>query len=167
MNFARSAQRAAMSAHIRLYELTGGAIGQSFGGLPCLLLGTTGWKSGLHRTTPLGYAKHRDEYILAASNGGGESDPFWFRNIEQNPRVTIRVGKVLSTGSARVLMPGQRHYDELFSLLNAQFGGRYYHYQLKTPRPIPLVIIAASSETDLSEGEAQSHVSAAKSSAHE
>jgi deazaflavin-dependent oxidoreductase (nitroreductase family) len=141
MNIARSAQRALVSTHIRLYELTGGAIGKSFAGLPCLLLGTTGSKTGQLRTTPLGYALYGDEFILAASNGGNDQDPYWLRNIEKQPAVTIRLGKNVTAGTARILMPGERHYDRLFSLINAQFGGRYYHYQQSTPRPIPLVII--------------------------
>ena len=142
MNLARSAQRAVVGAHVRIYELTDGRIGASLAGLPCLLLGTTGVKSGLARTTPLGYARHQGEFLLAASNGGSDRDPFWFVNIKSDPSVTIRVGAEHLSGSARILMPGERHYDELFSLLNAQFGGRYYHYQLNTERPIPLVIIA-------------------------
>jgi deazaflavin-dependent oxidoreductase (nitroreductase family) len=145
MNIARSAQRALVAAHIRLYELTGGAIGKSFAGLPCLLLGTTGSKTGQLRTTPLGYANYGQEFILAASNGGSDQDPYWFRNIEQQPAVTVRVGKDVVAGTASILMPGERHYDQRFSLINAQFGGRYYHYQEHTPRPIPIVIITPTS----------------------
>ena len=141
MNFARSAQRALVSTHIRLYELTGGAIGKSFAGLPCLLLGTTGWKSGQTRTTPLGYAMNGDQFILVASNGGSDEDPYWFHNIEQQPAVTVRVGKDVIAGTAEIMMPGERHYDQRFSLINAKFGGRYYHYQANTSRPIPLVVI--------------------------
>lgn len=142
MNLARSAQRAVTGTHVRLYELTDGRIGGSFAGLPCLLLGTIGARSGLARTTPLGYAQHRGEFLLAASNGGSDKDPFWFVNIRHDPSVTIRVGAERLDGLARVMMPGERHYDELFSILNAQFGGRYYHYQLQTERPIPLVVVA-------------------------
>lgn len=146
MNFARSAQRALVSTHIRLYELTGGAIGRSFAGLPCLLLGTTGSKTGQPRTTPLGYAMYGEEFILAASNGGNDQDPYWLRNIERKPTVTIRLGNEVLDGTARILMPGERHYDRLFSLINAQFGGRYYHYQQVTPRPIPLVVITPTNQ---------------------
>lgn len=142
MNLARSAQRAFVGAHVHLYEMTDGRIGGSLAGLPFLLLGTTGAKSGLSRTTPLGYAEHRDEYLLVASNGGSDNDPYWFVNIKHDPSVTIRVKAAHLSGVARVMMPGERHYDELFSVINAEFGGRYYHYQLNTERPIPLVIVA-------------------------
>ena len=144
MSIARNAQRLFMNAHVRLYELTNGAIGKSFAGLPCLLLETTGSKSGLQRTTPLGYAKHGEDFIVVASNGGSDRDPTWLQNLEKEPRVTLRIGAEELEGTTRVLMPGQRHYDEIFSLINARFGGRYYHYQQRTPRPIPLVIITTT-----------------------
>jgi deazaflavin-dependent oxidoreductase (nitroreductase family) len=141
MNFARSAQRALVATHIRLYEMTDGAIGGSFGGLPCLLLGTIGAKTGQARTTPLGYANFGDEFILVASNGGNDADPYWFRNIELHPEVTVRVGKERIAGTATILMPGERHYDQRFSLINAEFGGRYYRYQEHTTRPLPIVVV--------------------------
>jgi deazaflavin-dependent oxidoreductase (nitroreductase family) len=56
-----------------------------------LLLTTTGRKSGKPRQTPLEYVHDRDNdrYRIAAG-WGGKTD--WYRNIQKNPRVTVRVG---------------------------------------------------------------------------
>ena len=46
-----------------------------------LLLTTTGRKSGEKRTTPLIYQLHGDDYLVVASNGGGDP-PGWFLNLQ-------------------------------------------------------------------------------------
>ena len=53
-----------------------------------LLLMTTGRKTGLRRVTPLQY-EEINEAIYVASARGTKSD--WFRNIQANPRVKVRM----------------------------------------------------------------------------
>lgn len=62
-------------------------LGRLYGRL-VLLLATTGRKSGRRRVTPLQYEEIRGE-IYVASARGDRAD--WFRNIEADPRVEVRV----------------------------------------------------------------------------
>jgi deazaflavin-dependent oxidoreductase (nitroreductase family) len=62
-------------------------LGPIFGRL-VLLLTTTGRKSGKARITPLQY-EEIDGNIYVASMRGVQAD--WFRNIEANPKVRVRV----------------------------------------------------------------------------
>ncbi|HLO15538.1 MAG TPA: nitroreductase family deazaflavin-dependent oxidoreductase [Anaerolineales bacterium] len=53
-----------------------------------LLLTTTGRKSGLPRTTPLQYEDLGGAIYVASANGRRAD---WFKNIEANPRVHLRI----------------------------------------------------------------------------
>jgi len=58
-----------------IYEATDGRL-TWLGGVPCLLLRTTGRKSGEERTAALVYLEDGDEYVVVASNGGSDHTPF-------------------------------------------------------------------------------------------
>ncbi len=68
-------------------------------GIIVLLLTTTGRKSGLPRVTPLQYEVIGGNYCLGAARGK-KAD--WVRNIEADPRVTVRVKNRRFNGTARV-----------------------------------------------------------------
>jgi hypothetical protein len=61
--------------HRGLYRLSGGRLGGSTGGMPVLLLTTTGRKSGQPRTWPVGYIRDGDRLIVSASAGGEPGHP--------------------------------------------------------------------------------------------
>ena len=61
-------------------------------GSKLLLLTTIGAKTGTSRTTPLGYTRDDDRYVVVGSNSGGPTDPEWVRNVKVNPMVTVEVG---------------------------------------------------------------------------
>jgi F420H(2)-dependent quinone reductase len=71
----RSVLKFMLSIYIFLYRLTSGAIGGRMGGLPVLLLTTTGRKTGKPRTTPLGYFEQDGAFVIIASNAGAERNP--------------------------------------------------------------------------------------------
>ena len=52
-----------ISMHTFLCKLTGGKFGSQMGIYKILLLNTKGRKSGLERTTPLGYFDHEGEAV--------------------------------------------------------------------------------------------------------
>jgi deazaflavin-dependent oxidoreductase (nitroreductase family) len=54
-----------------------------------LILTTTGRRTGLRRRTPLQYEEVEGRIVVAAG-WGTRSD--WFRNLEANPRVELRIG---------------------------------------------------------------------------
>jgi deazaflavin-dependent oxidoreductase (nitroreductase family) len=77
-----------------LQRLTGGrinAIGR--GGLPHLLLTTTGARSGQPRTVPLLYVPDADGFVVTASNWGQERHPAWSGNLLVHPDATVQVGR--------------------------------------------------------------------------
>ena len=55
-------------------------------GFNALALTTVGRKSGLGRTTPVGYFPGNDgSYLIVASNMGAERNPAWYHNLAANP----------------------------------------------------------------------------------
>jgi deazaflavin-dependent oxidoreductase (nitroreductase family) len=66
-------------------------------GRKILLLTTTGRKTGLPRVTPLQYEEIDGCYYLGSAMGT-QSD--WYKNLETNPKVTVRVGRKTIQGIA-------------------------------------------------------------------
>lgn len=81
--------------HKYLYEKSDGRVGKHSGGVPALLITTTGRRSGLARTNGLTYCRDRGDLIVVASNGGSDRPPAWFLNLQADPRVTVRVGRLV------------------------------------------------------------------------
>ena len=108
------------------------------GPTPCLLLTTTGRKSGAQREMPLIYGKHGNAHVVVASRGGTPTHPSWFLNLEANPAVKINVAGAESTGQARVATGTER--EELWDMM-VEIYPPYTDYQAKTERQIPVVVI--------------------------
>jgi deazaflavin-dependent oxidoreductase (nitroreductase family) len=88
--------------HARLYKSLGGRLVGSVGlGREVLLLTTTGRKTGKQRTTPLVYMPHGNDVIIYPSNGGKESPPAWWLNLQTNPGATIQIGNTRRRIQAR------------------------------------------------------------------
>ncbi|MFC7534199.1 nitroreductase/quinone reductase family protein [Actinoplanes sp. GCM10030250] len=64
----------------------------ALGMAPSLLLTTTGRRSGQPRSSPLQYVSDGSDYIVIASNWGGEKDPAWSFNLRAEPRALVTVG---------------------------------------------------------------------------
>ena len=70
--------------HVRRYRESAGTDGHGWRGLdgkqqlPCLLLTTTGRRSGDAHSTPLIYGQHGDRFVILASRGGSDRDPQWY-----------------------------------------------------------------------------------------
>jgi deazaflavin-dependent oxidoreductase (nitroreductase family) len=134
-----------LSLHQSVYEATGGVIGHRALGVPCLLLYTTGRKSGTRRTNALVYAKDGSDYVVVPSNGGSDRAPGWLHNVRANPDVEIRVGRPLSPAKARIVESADPDHTRLWRLVNDHNHRRYDGYQSKTERPIPLVVLSPES----------------------
>ena len=139
-----------LKVHKYVYERTDGRIGKHSGGVPALLLTTTGRKSGLQRTNGLTYCRDRGDLIVVASNGGSDRPPAWLLNIQADPRVTVRVGRRVVAATAREATADEQQY--LWPLVNRTnrgmaplfhpgVTGRYDVYQRHTTRKIPVVVI--------------------------
>jgi deazaflavin-dependent oxidoreductase (nitroreductase family) len=80
-----------------LLKISKGRLGNSFLGVPVLLLHTTGAKSGKERVAPLFYLAHEGKYLLVASNGGNAKNPGWVANLKARPDVMVTIrGKRIS-----------------------------------------------------------------------
>lgn len=120
----------------RVYEESGGTKGTTVLGAPCLLLDYRGRRSGEVHRTVLIYGRDGDDYLIVASNGGSDRHPLWYRCIEENPDVTVRVGVERFPARAQTLSPQEKarvwpHLVEVFA--------RYDAYQKGTSRDIPVV----------------------------
>jgi deazaflavin-dependent oxidoreductase (nitroreductase family) len=124
--------------HVERYRATGGEDGHDWEGTHTLLLTTTGRKSGEPRTTPLIYGRRGDDYLVVASDGGSDTPPAWYRNIEQNPEVELQVKDERFKARGRDATPDEK--PELWRTMTAEWPA-YDEYQEKTERGIPVVVL--------------------------
>jgi deazaflavin-dependent oxidoreductase (nitroreductase family) len=126
-----------IAAHVRLYRATHGRVGASMGGGRVLLLTTTGNKSGQPRTVPVMYFESDGKRVVVASNAGAASDPAWFKNLRQNPDVTVEVGDRRYRARARVVEGEER--ARIYRQVAAE-ASRFADYERRAgTRLIPVV----------------------------
>ena len=129
-----------VKVHDAIYQRTGGLIGHHIPGAPdSLLLHTVGAKTGQQRTNTLSYARDGRDYLVVASNGGGDRAPGWYHNLKAQPRVSIGVGRTQYVADATPVLPDDPDYQRLWRIVNDNNAHRYDGYQAKTTRPIPVV----------------------------
>ena len=124
--------------HTALYRATGGVIGARLAGIPMLLLTTRGRKTGQPRTLPLAYVPDGDDFVVVASNGGQDSDPLWWRNLQADPAGEVQVRRLVHRVRAeRAVGPERARLWPLLVHANPQWG----RYEQSTSRPIPVVVL--------------------------
>ena len=125
--------------HVRRYEETNGEVGHDWeGGAPCLILTTTGRKTGQERKFPLIYQEHDGSYVIVASNGGAPQHPGWYLNLRANPEVKVQVKGDRFTARARTATAVER--ARLWPKMTNVWPD-YDEYQTKTDREIPVVVL--------------------------
>jgi deazaflavin-dependent oxidoreductase (nitroreductase family) len=139
----RAAIKAMGRGHRAVYRLTRGRLLDHVGGMPVLLLTTTGRRSGRLRTTPLTYFEDGDDLVVVASNGGEDSPPAWWLNLRAKPRATITIGSGSRAVTAR--RATEEEHDRLWPTITATHPG-YAAYARRTTRPIPVVLLARTKE---------------------
>lgn len=128
--------------HNMVYRKTNGRIGHQMPGMPpCLLLYTTGARTGQQRSNALTYAKDGDSYLVVASFGGSDKHPGWYHNLRKRPDCEINVGPERFAVSARKVAPGDADYARLWEIVNKNNANRYTGYQSRTSRPIPVIAL--------------------------
>lgn len=125
--------------HQAIYQATDGRAGHRLLGVPCLLLRTTGRRTGKRRTSALVYARDGEDYLVVGSLGGADRAPGWLHNVRARPQVCVQVERDRFHAVAEIIEPGDDAYDRLWQLVNRDNGGRYERYQARTRRPIPVV----------------------------
>ena len=127
--------------HTWVYRTTRGRLGRRLLWVPCLLLITTGRKTGKRRETALVYAEDGDRYVVVPSNAGADRAPGWLHNLRSKPDVEVYVGRRHVTALARVVGRDEPDFARLWKLVNENNGGRYDNYQSKTKRQIQVVVL--------------------------
>lgn len=139
-------RKAITDTNVWLLRRSNGRLGNSFLGVPVLLLTTIGRKSGKTRTHPLYYLQDSQRIILVASNAGTESDPAWLLNIRVNPEVTIQMNGGERKMTARVASAVEK--EVLWPKLTALFG-KWQMMEERSARTFPVVILDPPDERSL------------------
>jgi len=125
--------------HVQRYEETDGEEGHIWvNGAPCLVLTTTGRKTGEDRKFALIYQEHEGDHVIVASKGGADSHPGWYLNLVDNPDVTVQVGAEKFRAKARTAGSAER--AALWPKMAAVWPD-YDKYQANTEREIPVVVL--------------------------
>ncbi len=127
--------------HVDRYVETGGELGHDWQGTTTLILTTTGRRSGEERSTPLIYREHDGNHLVVASKGGADEPPAWFRNLEENPDVTVQVMDDRFKARARTATAEEK--PEMWRKMAATWPA-YDDYQANTDREIPVVVLERS-----------------------
>jgi len=143
MRLRPAAIRAMGRTHRAVYRLSGGRLLGRVAGMPVLMLTTTGRRTGRARTTPLTYFELGADIAIVASNGGEDSPPRWWLNLEADPRATIEVHGRSEHVTARAA--SAEEHAQLWPVITATYPG-YAAYARRTARPIPVVILGRSKE---------------------
>jgi deazaflavin-dependent oxidoreductase (nitroreductase family) len=124
--------------HVKKYRETNGEKGHDWQGTQTLILTTTGHKSGEERSTPLIYGQAGDDYLIVASNGGADTPPAWYLNLDERPEVEVQVWGDRFKARARRATPEEK--PELWKTMTAHWPA-YDEYQKNTEREIPVIVL--------------------------
>ena len=115
------------------------------GGLPVILLTTTGAKSGKQRTVPLTGIPDGDRYAVIASNWGKKQFPAWYHNLKANPRVTVDQGGKSRAYNAREATPEE--YESYWNRAISLYSGYKEYKKRAGGRKIPVIVLEPLDET--------------------
>jgi F420H(2)-dependent quinone reductase len=144
----KSAPDAFLRFHLWVYQKSRGRIGHGMIGGPCLVLTTTGRRTGEPRHAALVYAREGRSFVVAASNDARDNNPAWLLNLRTDPHVTLQIARRTVGATATIVESSDLSYARLWGLLNAVSDGRYDRYQARTLRPIPIVVFHTSSDSE-------------------
>jgi deazaflavin-dependent oxidoreductase (nitroreductase family) len=113
-------KRLATRAHAFVYRLTRGRLGGRVGGLPVLLLETTGRRTGRQRTTPVEFMRVDGAYVVVAANSGAPRPPAWYLNLRERPQTRVQLRDHLVAVDAHEALGDER--AALWARLSAVTG---------------------------------------------
>jgi deazaflavin-dependent oxidoreductase (nitroreductase family) len=120
------------------YEATGGADGGELGGLPVIILTTTGARSGAVRKTPVMRVERDGIYAAIASYAGSPDNPQWYYNLVAHPEAQLQDGDQLHRVRARELTGAEKQrWWEIADALNPN----YARYRASSGRDIPVLAL--------------------------
>ena len=115
--------RVVTGLHRAVFRVTGGRILGRAGGMPVVVLTTTGHRTGRRRRTILtAPVVDAQRVVLVASFGGHSHNPRWFQNLLVRPEVGLTMrGTVERPMGARVA--GREKKADLWPRIVAAYGG--------------------------------------------
>ncbi|HKH04182.1 MAG TPA: nitroreductase/quinone reductase family protein [Acidimicrobiales bacterium] len=141
----RRTSSAVTRLHGRLIRLSGGRVQRSLlftGGMPVLVLTTTGRRSGRSRSVPVGFLRHGRGFAVLASNAGSDRPPAWWLNLQADPAATVLADRRRTAVLARQTTESEdRELWSTFARLNPGFD----EYRRLTTRRIPVVVLEPTS----------------------
>jgi deazaflavin-dependent oxidoreductase (nitroreductase family) len=105
---------------------------------PFLLLTTTGARSGLRRTSPLGYVVDGGTVFVVGSRAGTPRHPSWYRNLVADPEVAVELGE--HTYAAKAVVAEGADRERLFAAALAH-NPLYTEYERAAERVFPVVVL--------------------------
>jgi deazaflavin-dependent oxidoreductase (nitroreductase family) len=143
-DFARRFERWFTRVHPRIYLATRGWIGHRLGWYPSLILVTTGRRSGIARSVVLPYVRDGKEYLVVASNFGGDKPPDWLLNLQAEPKVRVQIRRKRFGAIADAVFPGNARFEDAWRIATRNGRrGPYDRYRTLTARHIPVVRIVS------------------------
>jgi F420H(2)-dependent quinone reductase len=130
--------------NIVAFRLSDGRVGGTVpSGAPICLLTTRGRSTGRLRTVPLLFLWHGEDMVAVASNGGMSVTPQWYLNLLAEAGVEVAVGDWRQRRTARTASDAER--AELWPRF-VEVYRHFENYQVRTSRPIPLVVLEPAGE---------------------
>ena len=126
------------------YRANGGR--PSDGGMPLVVITTTGAKTGNLHTTPVCVRDDDGVLVVAGSMGGMRKHPQWYRNLQADPELTVEY--LGETYRARAeLVPNSQDRNRLFDMMSEVIIGLYgYQDRAAEHRQIPIIRLARINE---------------------
>ncbi len=124
--------------HVEMYLSSNGEEGSEFIGFPCIVLTTTGRRTGKTRRAPLIRIRDGDTYVVIASMGGQPTHPVWYLNLTADPGVVVQDMADTHRLRARTVDGDER--DRLWKLATSVYP-EYDEYQTRCDRQIPVVVL--------------------------
>jgi len=126
--------------HRVLLTASFGRLGWRFYGMPVIELTTTGRKSGQTRMTMLTSPYQEDSTIvIVASRGGDDTNPAWFLNLRDDPKVMVKQGPTPAVPMIAEIADAEDR-ARIWPIIASKHRN-YSGYQRKTERQIPLVLL--------------------------
>jgi F420H(2)-dependent quinone reductase len=127
------------------YEATGGVEGGELGGLPVIILTTTGARSGSTRKNPVMRVEQDGVYAAIASYAGNPEDPQWYRNLLAHPYATVQDGPQIRRVRAREVFDEEKQgWWAVADALNPS----YARYRADAGRDIPILALEPADWVD-------------------
>ena len=123
---------------IEEFRSHGGKVGGPFANMPLLLLHTQGARTHRARVNPLAYSTDGERLVVAASKGGGPTNPDWYYNVVANPMVEVELGT--EEFQARASVAAEPERSRLYAQHAAAMPG-FAEYQRRTKRVIPVILL--------------------------